>query len=86
MTAFPATFSMAASSVASPLAAIASRRSVALAIVSLSVGTYRSGEDWAEVSHPGQAMSAAVTIYLDFAWAVGLLVAVLIWASEKSAS
>jgi hypothetical protein len=30
-------------------------------------------------------MSAAVTIYLDFAWAVGLLVAVLIWANEKPA-
>jgi hypothetical protein len=28
-------------------------------------------------------MSAAVTIYLDFAWAAGLLVAVLIWADKK---
>jgi hypothetical protein len=28
-------------------------------------------------------MSAVVTLYLDFAWAVGLLVAVLIWAGEK---
>jgi hypothetical protein len=34
------------------------------------------------VSQPGQAMSA-MTIYLDLAWAVGLLVAVLIWADER---